>query len=124
MLENLSTPIAIYGRDLHLMFFNTAYAHLWELDEDFLQGHPHLGDVLEALRDRRRFPEYPTFPAYKREVLQKYATLIAQEEVLVLLPDGSTLRVVVTPHPFGSILLSYEDEIGRASCRARVCRYV
>src|SRR3546814_12963242 len=73
MLENLSTPIAIYGRDLHLMFFNTAYAHLWELDEDFLQGHPHLGDVLEALRDRRRFPEYPNFPAYKREVLQKYA---------------------------------------------------
>src|SRR3546814_10003942 len=84
------------------MFFNTAYAHLWELDEDFLQGHPHLGDVLEALRDRRRFPEYPNFPAYKREVLQKYATLIAQEEELVHLPDGSTLRMVVTPHPFRS----------------------
>src|SRR3546814_13213314 len=82
MLENLSTAIAIYGRDLHLMFFNTAYAHLWELDEDFLQGHPHLGDVLEALRDRRRFPEYPNFPAYTREVLQQYATLIAQEEEL------------------------------------------
>src|SRR5690606_2711433 len=29
MLENLSTAIAIYGRDLHLMFFNTAYARLW-----------------------------------------------------------------------------------------------
>src|SRR3546814_105310 len=113
MLENLSTAIAIYGRDLHLMFFNTAYAHLWELDEDFLQGHPHLGDVLEALRDRRRFPEYPNFPAYKREVLQKYATLIAQEEELVHLPDGSTLRMVVTPHPFGGILLSYEDVTDR-----------
>ncbi|HEY9549910.1 MAG TPA: ATP-binding protein, partial [Kiloniellaceae bacterium] len=113
MLENLSTAIAIYGRDLHLMFFNTAYAHLWELDEGFLQGHPHLGDVLEALRDRRRFPEYPNFPAYKREVLQKYATLIAQEEELVHLPDGSTLRMVVTPHPFGGILLSYEDVTDR-----------
>jgi signal transduction histidine kinase len=113
MLENLSTAIAIYGRDLHLMFFNTAYAHLWELDEDFLQSHPHLGDVLEALRDRRRFPEYPNFPAYKREVLQKYATLIAQEEELVHLPDGSTLRMVVTPHPFGGILLSYEDVTDR-----------
>src|SRR3546814_8938708 len=97
--SDLSTAIAIYVRDLHLMFFNTAYAHLWELYEDFLQGHPHLGDVLEALRDRRRFPEYPNFPAYKREVLQKYATLIAQEEELVHLPDGSTLRMVVTPHP-------------------------
>jgi signal transduction histidine kinase len=113
MLENLSTAIAIYGRDLHLMFFNTAYARLWELDETFLQGHPHLGDVLEALRDRRRFPEYPNFPAYKREVLQKYATLIAQEEELVHLPDGSTLRMVVTPHPFGGILLSYEDVTDR-----------
>ncbi len=113
MLENLSTAIAIYGRDLHLMFFNTAYARLWELDEDFLQGNPHLGDVLEALRERRRFPEYPNFPAYKREVLQKYATLIAQEEELVHLPDGSTLRMVVTPHPFGGILLSYEDVTDR-----------
>ncbi|MEQ9608999.1 MAG: ATP-binding protein [Kiloniellaceae bacterium] len=113
MLENLSTAIAIYGRDLHLMFFNTAYARLWELDEDFLQTHPHLGDVLEALRERRRFPEYPNFPAYKREVLQKYATLIAQEEELVHLPDGSTLRMVVTPHPFGGILLSYEDVTDR-----------
>src|SRR3546814_5990952 len=79
------------------MFFNTAYARLWELDESFLQGKPHLGDVLEALRERRRFPEYPNFPAYKREVLQKYVTLIAQEEELVHLPDGSTLRMVVTP---------------------------
>jgi signal transduction histidine kinase len=113
MLENLSTAIAIYGRDLHLMFFNTAYARLWELDETFLQGQPHLGDVLEALRERRRFPEYPNFPAYKREVLQKYATLIAQEEELVHLPDGSTLRMVVTPHPFGGILLSYEDVTDR-----------
>lgn len=113
MLENLSTAIAIYGRDLNLMFFNTAYARLWELDEDFLHGHPHLGDVLEALRERRRFPEYPNFPAYKREVLQKYATLIAQEEELVHLPDGSTLRMVVTPHPFGGILLSYEDVTDR-----------
>jgi signal transduction histidine kinase len=113
MLENLSTAIAIFGRDLRLMFSNTAYAGLWDLDEDFLQSHPHLGDVLEALRERRRFPEYPNFPAYKREVLQKYATLIAQEEELVHLPDGSTLRMVITPHPFGGILLSYEDVTDR-----------
>ena len=113
MLENLSTAIAIFGRDLHLMFSNTAYARLWDLDEDFLEGKPHLGDVLEALRERRRFPEYPNFPAYKQEVLQKYATIIAQEEELVHLPDGSTLRMVVTPHPFGGILLSYEDVTDR-----------
>lgn len=113
MLENLSTAIAIFGRDLRLMFANTAYARLWDIDEGFLQSNPHLGDVLEALRERRRFPEYPNFPAYKKEVLQKYATLIAQEEELVHLPDGSTLRMVVTPHPFGGILLSYEDVTDR-----------
>ena len=113
MLENLSTAIAIYGRDLRLMFANNAYARLWDIDEGFLQSNPHLGDVLEALRERRRFPEYPNFPAYKREVLQKYATLIAQEEELVHLPDGSTLRMVVTPHPFGGILMSYEDVTDR-----------
>src|SRR3546814_20054127 len=106
MLENLSTAIAIYGRDLHLMFFNTAYAHLWELDEDFLQGHPQLGDVLEELRDRRRFTEYPNFPAYKREVLKKYATHSGQEEEMVHLPEDSTLRMDGTPQPFGGLLPS------------------
>src|SRR3546814_15528370 len=65
MLENLSTAIAIYGRDLHLMFFNTAYARLWALDESFLPGQPHLGDVLEALHERRRFPASPDLPAYQ-----------------------------------------------------------
>src|SRR3546814_4793643 len=35
------------------------------------------------------------------------------EEELVHLPDGSTLRMVVTPHPFGGILLSYEDVTDR-----------
>ncbi len=113
MLENLSTAIAIYGRDLRLMFANNAYARLWDIDESFLQSNPHLGDVLEALRERRRFPEYPNFPAYKREVLQKYTTLIAQEEELVHLPDGTTLRMVITPHPFGGILMSYEDVTDR-----------
>src|SRR3546814_19607932 len=66
MLENLSTAIAIYGRDLYLMFFNTAYAHLWELDADFLPGHPNHGDVLAALRDRPHLQDNPQPPAHKQ----------------------------------------------------------
>src|SRR3546814_19138127 len=54
MLENLSTAIAIYGRDLHVTFFNTAYERRWELDDSFLQGHPHLGAGLEGQRHRGR----------------------------------------------------------------------
>src|SRR3546814_14601455 len=57
MLEHLSTAIAIYGRDLHLMFFTTAYARLWAPDESFLHGKPPPGDVLEARRDGRPSPD-------------------------------------------------------------------
>src|SRR3546814_9320243 len=51
----------------------------------------------------------------RTDTLFPYTTLFrsAQEEELVHLPDGSTLRMVVTPHPFGGILLSYEDVTDR-----------
>ncbi len=113
VLENLGTAIAIFGSDLTLTFFNSAYAGLWDIDEDFLADGPHLGDVLEALREKRRLPEYSNFPAFKQETIETYRTMIEPLEELVHLPDGSTLRLLATPHPFGGVLLSYEDVTDR-----------
>jgi PAS domain S-box-containing protein len=113
VLENLGTAIAIFGADLHLTFYNTAYVRLWDVDETIFQNGPHLGDVLEALRERRRLPEHPDFPAYKRDIIKTYSTLIESREELLHLPDGMTLRMLVVPHPLGGVLLSYEDVTDR-----------
>ena len=115
VLENLGSAIAIFGPDLKLRFFNSSYAHLWRLDEDFLNTEPGLGDILEALREARRLPEQANFPEYKREWLRGLQRLIEPFEELFHLPDGSTLRSVASPHPMGGVLLTYEDVTDRLS---------
>jgi len=113
VLETLGSGIAIFGPDMRLKFANSAYAQLWRVDEDALTGEPHLSDVMEMFRQRRRLPEQPNFPAYKAELLKTYSTLIEPLEELMHLPDDSTLRMTVTPHPFGGVLFTYEDVTDR-----------
>jgi len=68
-----------------------------------------MGEVFEALRERRQLPEHADFPAYKRALVRQLMGVIKPHEELVHLPSGSTLRMVAAPHPFGGVLLTYED---------------
>ena len=113
VLEALGSGIAIFGPDMRLKFFNTAYARLWGLEEEALRGEPHLNDIHEMLREHRRLPEQSDFPAYKRDQERLFSTLIEPLEDLLHLPDGSTLRLTATPHPFGGVLMSFEDVTDR-----------
>ncbi len=109
VLHNLGTALAIYGPDERLKFFNNAFLRTWELDEAWLRTEPEIGDVLEAMRDRRKLPEVADFPAFKRETQRLFTSLIEPVEELVHLPDETTFRMVVTPHPFGGLLFTWED---------------
>ena len=109
VLQNLGTAVTIYGADQSLQFYNIAFIRLWGLDEAWLGTGPRMGEVLEELRERRRLPEYADFPAFKNEQLKLFTSLIEPLEELVHLPDGTTLRSVMTPHPFGGLILTWED---------------
>lgn len=109
VLENLTTAIAIYGSDTRLKFFNTAFAKLWKLDEAWLRTEPDFGAVLELLRERRRLPEYADFRAFKQQRLRLFTTLLEPLEELTYIPDGTTLRSRITPHPLGGLFFTYED---------------
>jgi signal transduction histidine kinase len=113
VLEAVATAIAIYGPDMRLKFYNTAFASLWRLEEDFLGTEPALDEVLERLRERRRLPEYADFRAFKRQQQQMFTSLIQPQEELLHLPDDRTLRMVVSPHPFGGLTFLYEDVTDR-----------
>jgi signal transduction histidine kinase len=109
VLENVAVAIAIYGPDQRLTFFNTAFAQLWRLEEDWLVTEPALDELLERLRERRRLPEYADFRAFKRQQRAMFTSLIKPQEELLHLPDERTLRLVVSPHPFGGLTFAYED---------------
>ncbi|MER2519340.1 MAG: ATP-binding protein [Bdellovibrionales bacterium] len=109
VLEQLGSAIAIYGRDMRLEFYNRAYQRLWDADETFLASKPTLGEILEDLRTRRRAPEQADFQRYKNERIALFTSLLEPREDLMHLPDGTTLRILAVPHPFGGIMFVHED---------------
>jgi len=109
VLENVAVAVAIYGPDTRLTFFNTAFSTLWRLEEDWLLTEPTLDEILERLRERRRIPEHADFRAFKRQQAAMFTSLISPQEELLHLPDDRTLRLVISPHPFGGLTFVYED---------------
>lgn len=109
VLEHLKTAIAIFGHDKRLTFFNQGYVSLWGFEEPWLESRPTLGEILEDQRERRRLPESANFPAFKKSQLALFHSLLEPEEDLLHLPDGTTLRALVTPHPLGGLLFVQED---------------
>ncbi|MBM3560661.1 MAG: PAS domain-containing protein, partial [Alphaproteobacteria bacterium] len=109
VLENVYAAVAIYGADTRLKFYNSAYARLWDADADWLDSEPTLGEELKSLYERRRLTEQVDFRAWKVEQQQLFASLVAPVEEPVHLPDGRTLRRRATAHPFGGLMMVYED---------------
>ncbi len=113
VLESIHAAVAIYGADKRLSFFNSAFARLWGIEEDWLTGEPSLDELLERLRERRRVPEYADFRAFKRQQLGMFTSLIEPISELMHLPDDRTLSVAVSPHPLGGLIFVYEDVTDR-----------
>ncbi|HEX6441518.1 MAG TPA: ATP-binding protein [Stellaceae bacterium] len=113
VLESIHAAVAIYGADKRLSFFNSGFAGLWGIEEDWLAGEPSLDELLERLRERRRVPEYADFRAFKRQQLDMFTSLIEPQQELMHLPDGRTLSLSVSPHPLGGLIFVYEDVTDR-----------
>jgi len=113
VMANLTVPIAILGADRRLKFFNDAYAAMWRLDPAWLRGEPTYGELLDAMREKRLLPELADFRAYKRKLLEEFAGATEPAEDVLHRPDGSTIRIAMTPHPLGGVVFTYEDVTSR-----------
>jgi signal transduction histidine kinase len=113
LLENLGAAVAIFGPDTRLRFFNSAFAHLFDLDEPMLKAEPTMDEIYEVARERRRIEDLPDFPAFKREQIRRLMGVVEPVEDLVHQPSGATIRRVAVPHPFGGVLLIHEDVTDR-----------
>lgn len=109
LLEQLRTAIAMFDGEQKLEFYNSSYAQLWRLEDQWLNTRPKLGDILERLRETRRLPEQADFKRYKQGWLDMFTSQIGPKEDMMYLPDGSVLRSLVVPHPLGGLLMTFED---------------
>ncbi len=113
MLEASNMATAIFGADKSLKFYNSAFVSLWKLDEQWLDGEPSYGELLELLREKRRITEVVNFPLFKKQRLQLFTDLMEPQEEIAHLPDGRILRIVIIPHALGGLVFSYEDVTDR-----------
>lgn len=109
VMESLATAISIFDGNGKLSFFNSAYSQLWDLSPEWLQNEPTLGAVLDRMRDKRKLPEVADYKAFKAGQLGLFGTLSSPLEEMLHLPDGTTLRSVVGPHPLGGLVFAFED---------------
>lgn len=113
LLEQLRTAIGIFGPDHKLEFYNTAFAQLWTLEDQYLNNRPTLGDLMEKLRAERRLPEQADFRRFKKSWLDMFTSLIDPHEDMLYLPDGSALRMLVVPQGSGGLMMTFEDVTSR-----------
>ncbi len=109
VLDTINTAVAVFDRSRRLTFGNRAYADLWGFDGDWLADAPSLSEILDHLRERRQLPEVADFRSFKEGQAALFTGLAGSRESLMHLPDGRTVRAVVTPHGDGGLVFSYED---------------
>ena len=112
-LNRLRSPVAIFGPAQTLRFYNSAFARLSHLSEDVLSSELRHSEILDAMREKRRLPEQADFQQWKKNILKHYTTLLEPFEEMWHLPDGTAHRVVTQPHPFGGLLILFEDVTDR-----------
>ena len=108
VLDQLATGVAIFNADRKLIFYNTAFRSLFDLDAGVLEQTPTDTAVLDTLRSARKLPEEQDFRLWKQQLYEAYRALEPKEHMWHL-PDGRTLRVVTTPNPEGGVTYLYDD---------------
>jgi len=118
VLDQLATGVAIFNVDRKLIFYNSAFRSLFELDAGMLDQTPTDTAVLDTLRTARKLPEQQDFRLWKQELYEAYRAVEPKEHMWHL-PDGRTLRVVTTPNPEGGVTYLYDDVTERLELHRR-----
>ncbi len=108
-LNRLHSPVAIFGPDKRLKFFNSAFVKLSCMEESWLASEPSHSELFDQMHAHRRIPEFADFQAWKNKTLSRYTEVLEPVEEMWHLPDGSAHRLVTQPHPLGGVLLLFED---------------
>lgn len=118
VLDQLATGVAIFNVDRKLIFYNTAFRSLFDLDTGLLDQTPTDSAVLDKLRADRNLPEEQDFRQWKQQLYEAYRAVEPKEHMWHL-PDGRTLRVVTTPNPEGGVTYLYDDVTERLDMHRR-----
>lgn len=113
LIAPLESAVAVFDADGLLDLYNPAFAGLWGLDAEWLGERPHIGELLDRLRERRRLPEVADFREFRRLEIERIAVQGTPQEELMHLPDGRTLRRRTGPAGPDGLYHVYDDVTDR-----------
>ncbi len=117
-LDRVATPVAIFGRDQKLTFYNSAYQELWKLDPTWLEQGPSDAAILDRLKELSLLPAVVDYRGWKSKLLAVYQSVNEVEDWWQL-PDGRMLHVVANQRPDGGVTYVYEDISERLALESR-----
>ncbi|HEY8948678.1 MAG TPA: PAS-domain containing protein [Rhizomicrobium sp.] len=108
LLEAIPAGVAVFGEDRRIATYNIRYAQTWDLNPDWLDTHPTLGDILDRLRDTRQLPEQPDFQSWKRSQIELFETC-KSEDTFWHTRQGRSISLKIRPHLQGGLFFIIED---------------
>ncbi|MFM2423558.1 MAG: hypothetical protein RL291_2088, partial [Pseudomonadota bacterium] len=124
-LHGVATGTVIFGSDGRLAFYNTAWRTLFEIDADWLDLGPTVGELLDRLNTLGRLPFGGDYREWRRTFLDAVtgqdaaATQAINYETWWHLFDGRTIRVTTERQPDGSIVGLFDDVTETISLESR-----
>ncbi|MBC2836018.1 PAS domain-containing protein [Paragemmobacter straminiformis] len=104
----LALGLGLFDAAGRLQMFNPAFGELAGVPVDFLLRRPHLGALLDALRDRGMLPEPKDWRGWRQMMLELPSGSTTYEEVWGL-AGGVTYRATLRPQAKGAFALLLED---------------
>jgi signal transduction histidine kinase len=104
-LDNLGEAVAVFGGDGRLKLWNPAYARLWGLNPEDLDGEPHISRLVEKLN---KFFTPEEWPACKDDIVSNALDRTMREGRLKRL-DNTLIDFTTVPLPDGGVLITYTD---------------
>lgn len=116
-LDELPSAVAIFDQRQRLTYSNRAFAELFALDAAFLRSAPTNAEWLDRLRLAGRMPDAVDYREWRAAILAHY-TATETASYGWRLPNGRSLRVVITPDLKGGLTYLFEDETERFTLAA------
>lgn len=104
-LDNLAEGVAVYGGDGRLKLWNPAFARLWGLNPEDLEGDPHINTLVSK---KKTFFTEEEWPQKREELISKGLDRLMHEGRLKQ-TTGTLIDFSTVPLPDGGVLITYTD---------------
>ncbi len=105
-LDSLKEGVAVFGTDGRLKFNNTAFATIWQLDEDIAETKPHIDAVIETVA---RLHDEPDIWASISGAITSFTDERKPLEGTMTRIDQTMIAYAAMPLPDGATLVTFTD---------------